>query len=423
VIDTEHKEPGAFDDGDRDRLQWLANVASSRIASALAERERLKAEDALSRVHGEVRAAKLESLGTLAGGIAHDFNNLLTVILGNVNLAQRFVAEAPGGPEARERRVLDAAHAACLRARDLTKQLLIFASGGAPIKRTGSIADLLRESVVFALHGSNVKAEFAVADGLHRVDMDAGQIHSVVNSLVLNAVQAMPSGGTIRVAAANAEDGGPSVAVVIEDHGCGIPEEHLEKIFDPYFTTKGSQSSGLGLSTAYRIVKEHGGTLGVRSRLGAGSTFQIRLPAAAAGPTERREKRLSPAAHQAGGHVLLMDDDESVRTSVAQMLVHLGHRVTVARHGEEALSLFSAAHESGRPFSAVILDLTIPGGMGGKEVIPKLRDIEPGVKAIVASGYSNDPVMAAHESYGFQAVIEKPFDLAELDQVLSRLIA
>ena len=420
IIDTERKEPGAFDDTDRDRLQWIANIAASRIASALAEREREKAEAALSKIHGEMKAQKLESLGTLAGGIAHDFNNLLTVVLGNINLAQRFV-EA----ESREARVLGAAHEACLRARDLTKQLLIFASGGAPIKKTGSIGDLLRESVEFALHGSNVRAELDVADNLHAVEMDAGQIHAVVNGLVLNAIQAMPEGGVIEVRAGNtttSKAGEAAVKVEIEDHGCGIPEENLEKIFDPYFTTKGSDGSGLGLSTAYKIVKEHGGTLGVRSRVDEGTTFDIRLPAVG-DAVSRAEPAPPPAAHREGGEVLLMDDDASVRSSVADMLTHLGHRVTVAEDGEEALSLFGEAHRRGRPFSAVILDLTIPGGMGGKEVIPKLRDIEPDVKAIVASGYSNDPVMAEHELYGFQAVIEKPFDLAELDQVLSRLIA
>ncbi len=375
------------------------------------------------------KAQKLESLGTLAGGIAHDFNNLLTVILGNVNLAQRYVSQRFKEVGSREAVVLGAAHEACLRARGLTKQLLTFASGGAPVKKTGSIVDLLRGSVEFALHGSSVRAQFEIPDDLHAVEMDAGQMNSVVNSLVNNAVQSMPGGGTVQVRARNSDEAAtersvpPSVVVEIEDHGHGIPEENLEKIFDPYFTTKGKEGTGLGLSMAYKIVREHGGKIGVVSQADAGTIFTIHLPAVVAAPAPAPAKKRRPAARAAGGHILLMDDDEDVRSSVVRMLKILGHRVTVASHGEEAIELYRQAHESDDPFTAVILDLTIPGGMGGKDVIPHLRAIEPSVKAIVASGYSIDPVMSQHQRHGFQAVIEKPFDVNELNQVLGELMA
>ncbi len=375
------------------------------------------------------KAQKLESLGTLAGGLAHDFNNLLTVILGNVNLAQRYVSQRFKEVGSREAVVLGAAHEACLRARGLTKQLLTFASGGAPVKKTGSIVDLLRGSVEFALHGSNVKAEFEISDDLHAVEMDVGQINSVVNSLINNAVQSMPEGGTVHVRARNsaaaAAEGGapPSVVVEIEDHGHGIPEDNLEKIFDPYFTTKGKEGTGLGLSMAYKIVREHGGKIGVASRAGEGTTFAIHLPAVETAAPAVPMKKRRPAARAAGGHILLMDDDEDVRSSVVRMLKILGHRVDVASHGEEAIELYTRAHGSDDPFTAVILDLTIPGGMGGKDVIPRLRALDPSVKAIVASGYSIDPVMSQHQRHGFQAVIEKPFDVNELNQVLGELMA
>ncbi len=372
-----------------------------------------------------MKAQKLESLGILAGGIAHDFNNLLTTILGNVNLAQRYVPD-----EGLEAEVLAEAHEACLRARDLTKQLLTFASGGAPVKRTGSIVDLLRDSVRFALRGSNVRCEFSIADDLHPVDMDAGQINTVLNNLVINADQAMPEGGLIQVSARNqvldpdaTGGGGSAVLISIEDHGGGIPAEYLEKIFDPYFTTKGKDGTGLGLSTAYSIVREHGGTLTVDSEPGVGATFHLRLPASEkAIPLPPPIPLLIPSA-AGGGRILLMDDEETVLASVTQMLQLLGYQVTVARDGEEAVRLFTEAHQASDPFKAVVLDLTIPGGMGGKEVIPHLQAVDPDVRAVVASGYCNDPVMADYLSYGFRGIIEKPFNIRELGQVVAEAVA
>ncbi|MCP4657965.1 MAG: GAF domain-containing protein, partial [bacterium] len=379
------------------------------------------------RVEEEAKKAqRLEPLGILAGGIAHDFNNLLTAILGNVNLAQRYVPS-----EGLEAEILAEAHEACLRARDLTKQLLTFASGGAPVKRTGSIVDLLRDSVRFALRGSNVRCEFSIADDLHPVDMDAGQINTVLNNLVINADQAMAEGGLIRVSASNhvldpdtGPDGrdGSSILISIEDHGTGIPAEYLERIFDPYFTTKGKDGTGLGLSTAYSIIREHDGTLAVDSEPEAGTTFHLCLPASekAAPPPPPIPLPIPPAG---GGRILLMDDEETVRASVTQMLQLLGYRVTVARDGEQAIRLFAEAHQGSDPFKAVVLDLTIPGGMGGKEVISHLQAVDSDVRAVVASGYCNDPVMADYHSYGFRGIIEKPFSIRELGQVIAEAVA
>ncbi len=371
-----------------------------------------------------IKLEKLESLGILAGGIAHDFNNLLTVILGNIALAQ-FDAV---GSESLCKRLSDA-EKAVLRARELTQQLLTFSKGGAPIRKTVSIRDIVTEACGFSLSGSNVKCLLAFDDDLKPADVDAGQISQVMHNLVINAVQAMPAGGTLRVTYKNMTvpegtelplNPGPYVRISLQDEGRGIPKEILTKIFDPYFSTK-SKGSGLGLATSYSIIKKHDGHIAVESEAGSGAVFHVYLPASL---HELPGKPLQPHASISGsGKVLVMDDEADVRNVVGDMLKNLGYDPVFAREGVEALAIYQNAAQSEAHFKAVIMDLTIPGGMGGKETIKKMLEIDPHARVIVASGYSNDPVMSAYESHGFSGVIEKPYTMDTLAMTLHTVIS
>ncbi len=370
------------------------------------------------------KTEKLESLGVLAGGFAHDFNNILTAILGNISLA-----EIHAIPDGKVHQKLVEVGKACLRGKELTNQLLTFSKGGAPVKKTGSISELLKESVAFPLTGSNVRCEFTISEEIWPVDIDEGQISQVIHNLVLNADQAMPDGGLIRVKVENLLLGpgsdlplpkGKYVKISIADQGCGIPEKDLQKIFDPYFTTK-QKGSGLGLATSYFIVRNHGGHITVSSGQGIGTTFDIYLPAS---PNRLPDREVVSAKPLTGeGRVLVMDDEDVVRVVVREMLEIIGYEVELAREGAEAVEIFKKAKEESKPFDVVIVDLTIPGGMGGKETILKLLEIDPGVRAIVSSGYSNDPIMANHGKYGFRGVVAKPYKLKELSSVVQAVIA
>jgi PAS domain S-box-containing protein len=375
--------------------------------------ERKKLEEEL------IKAQKLESVGLLAGGIAHDFNNLLTAILGNISLAKNYLGTGDKGYA----RLVEAEKAS-LRAKDLTLQLLTFAKGGVPVKKTASIREVIKEAASFALRGSDVKCEFLIPDDLWPVEVDEGQISQVIHNLVINADQSMPAGGALRIRCDNvgiaAKDAlplkeGNYVKISIEDRGIGIGKEHLSKIFDPYFTTK-QKGSGLGLATSYSIIKKHDGHIAVESDLGVGTTFHLYLPAAAATSPARtvREETLLTGT----GKILIMDDEPTVREVAAEILRSLGYEVEDARDGAEAITMFTEAGKSGKGFDAVIMDLTVPGGMGGKDAVRKLLEIDPGVKAIVSSGYSNDPVMADYKKYGFQGMIAKPFSIAGLSKTI-----
>ena len=370
-----------------------------------------------------LKAQKLESLGILAGGIAHDFNNALTGILGNISLARMFV-----NPEDKISRRLAAAEKATLSAQNLTQQLLTFSMGGAPVKRITSIAVLLEESTAFALRGSNVRCECSIDKDLWPVEADEGQISQVISNLIINAQQAMPEGGIIKVIAENITidagnpfllESGKYLKISIEDQGIGIPEEHLTKIFDPYFTTK-QKGSGLGLATTYSIIKNHSGHIAVESKLSVGTTFYIYLPASKEQTLIKKEVEETPVA--GSGKILVMDDETDIRESISEALTLLGYEICLAGDGAKAIELYKKARESGNPFSAVIMDLTISGGMGGKEAIKNLIEIDPEVKAIVSSGYSNDPVMSDFMKYGFRDVITKPYKIKDLSRVLHRVI-
>ncbi|MHB8894169.1 MAG: hybrid sensor histidine kinase/response regulator [Candidatus Geothermincolia bacterium] len=365
------------------------------------------------------RREKLESVGLLAGGIAHDFNNILTAVLGNINLAQA-VSDPRDPVQAR----LVEAEKATLAARGLTQQLLTFSKGGLPVKRLVSVAQLVQDQTVFACRGSNVFCQVKSDPALWDTEADEGQIGQVVNNLVLNAVQAMAGGGTVLVSAENVFEGEAEdpmlprerfVRIRVTDSGCGIERENLQRMFDPYFTTKPG-GSGLGLAVSYSIVRQHGGHIRVDSEVGKGTIFSVYLPAS--------QRKLTPAKTPARpsqpgyGRVLVMDDEAMVREIATAMIRELGYEVESAEDGEEAIVLYEQARAQDRPFSAVIMDITIPGGMGGKEAIRKLLALDPEVRALVSSGYSNDPVMADFAEHGFCAVIPKPYRLADLAAAL-----
>ncbi|MGC2063534.1 MAG: ATP-binding protein, partial [Thermodesulfovibrionales bacterium] len=310
------------------------------------------------------------------------------------------------------------------RATDLTQQLLTFSKGGSPVKITTSIAAIIQESSSFVLRGSNVKCEIIMTDAIEPIEVDVGQMSQVIQNLVINASQAMPAGGVIRISVDNfmlwAGTGvplpeGKYIKIAVEDRGTGISEEHLQKIFDPYFTTK-RLGSGLGLAIVYSIMKSHGGYITAESSIGIGTIFTLYLPV-----SENNFAVEKPAVENlisGKGRILLMDDEEMVRNVTGAMLKNIGYEIAYASDGLEMIEVFMKARESACPFDAVILDLTVPGGMGGKEAIKKLRQIDPHVKAIASSGYSVDPVMSNYESYGFTAAIAKPYRYIDLSNIL-----
>jgi PAS domain S-box-containing protein len=377
-------------------------------------------------LHQFQKMEKLESLGVLAGGIAHDFNNILTGILGNVSFARTLLEESHAAA-----RLLQNAEQAANRAADLAHQLLTFAKGGQPVKKTVSVDKILRDACSLVLHGSSVSAEISVPETLPDIEVDEGQISQVMNNIVINASQAMPEGGVIRVGAsgvtveaANAMSiaAGNYVRLQISDTGCGISEEDQKRIFDPYFTTKTS-GSGLGLASVHSIVTKHGGYIGVRSLLGAGTTFELFLPA-----SDKRaghdDLLSAPVALRApGGYsVLVMDDVELIREMTCQMVHSLGYRAEACSDGSEAISCYQRALEAGTPFSAVIMDLTIPGGMGGREAARHILALDPDAQLIVSSGYSTDPIMAEFGKFGFCATLMKPYTVIEIMKTLHKVL-
>ncbi|HEX8948594.1 MAG TPA: ATP-binding protein [Dissulfurispiraceae bacterium] len=371
-----------------------------------------------------IKRQKIESIGLLAGGIAHDFNNILTAILGSVSLVKMKLKDRVE-PAAQYLRQMENA---CLRARDLTRQLLTFARGGEPEKRPLHIEPLIRGAVDLALTGSNIKCKYLFKQNHLAIEADEGQIGQVLSNLVINACQAMPAGGDLRISVAAEVIGtdnhlqlpaGKYVKVAVEDQGAGIPKEQLAKVFDPYFTTKRT-GRGLGLAITLSIVKKHGGAITVKSEPGVGTTFTVYLPALASGLVLRKIEETIPEGK--GGSILVMDDERAVRDVAGAMLKEAGYRVAFAADGKEAIAMYREAREARSPFDAVIMDLTIPGGMGGKEAIAELCKMDPEIKAIASSGYSDDPVMANFRSYGFTAAIAKPYGSDELNKVVHRVL-
>ena len=371
------------------------------------------------------RASKLEAVGILAGGIAHDFNNILTAVLGNIGLAEMELKKGGLSSE-----LLGEAKRASLRARDLTQQLLTFAKGGEPVRASVNLSELLRETTDFALHGAKARAEFHLAEDLWPANADKGQLGRVVQNLVINSVQAMPEGGIVKVSADNKIFDDPAgsiplppgryVHLAVADSGTGISAENLTKIFDPYFTTK-KQGSGLGLATVYSIVKKHQGLIEVESQLGRGATFHLWLPAATKAVPVKIAEMATGVPMQA--RVLFMDDEQPIRDMARAFMRRLNVECELAVDGAEAVRKYQEARAANRPFDVVVMDLTVPGGIGGREAMGMLQKIDPTVRAIVSSGYSQDPVMASYRSHGFQSVLPKPYDLGQLRHALENTLS
>jgi PAS domain S-box-containing protein len=404
--------------------EQLIKIVEERTLELTAANESLRREisDREKMEHELLKTQKLESLGILAGGIAHDFNNLLASIMGNISLALLDL-----NPADDIYRQLEAAERASLRAQDLTRQLLTFSKGGEPVKRSTVISELIKEAAGFALRGARIRYDFSFPEGLWLVEIDEGQISQVIHNLVINADHAMPEGGTIEIRCDNsivdARSGlplrpGDYVRITIQDHGIGISREHLPKIFDPYFTTK-QKGSGLGLATSYSIVKKHGGHIIAESMLGVGTTFTFYLPA-----TKEAQARTTPDERipLGTGRILIMDDEEEVRITTGEILKRLGYTIELTDDGARAIECYREALAGGRPFDAVIMDLTVPGGMGGKDVVLKLREMDPEVNAIVSSGYSNDPIMADFRKYGFKGMVTKPYRIRDLGVTLHEVL-
>ena len=381
--------------------------------------------DQLRMEEERLKIKKLESVGILAGGIAHDFNNILAAILGNLSLAQ---LDSHLSEETAKR--LLAAEKASLRAKDLTHQLLTFSKGGEPIKETAAIGEIIRESASFVLHGGTVACRYEIPEDLWLVDIDKGQMSQVIQNIILNARHAMPEGGEIDVRCQNipgvvgrggfVAGAGRTVKITIHDTGVGIPASIIDKIFDPYFTTK-QEGSGLGLAITHAIISKHDGHISVRSAAGQGTTFTILLPASLQSSVETQSVE-SVTGEEFPARVMIMDDEEMLRAVAGAMLQRLGHEVVQARDGKEALAQYRQHREEGKPIDLVIMDLTIPGGMGGKEAVREILAMDPFAKVIVSSGYSNDPIMANCREYGFVAAMVKPFQLEDLARVIKQVL-
>ncbi len=374
-----------------------------------------------------LKIRKLESVGILAGGIAHDFNNILTAILGNISLVQMLTDEKD-----KTRKFLLASEKACFRAKALTQQLLTFAKGGEPIKKLASIEEIIREATIFVSGGSNVRCDFHFPQPLKPVIIDADQMSQVVQNIIINAQQAMPNGGVIKISGENykpkPQDKLPNTAsdyvkISIQDQGCGIPAAILDRIFDPYFTTK-AKGSGLGLAITHSIVRKHNSDIMIDSIEGQGCTVTIHLPAVETNlPDNLASEPAKPTLTPSNTTIIIMDDEEIIRDVVGDMLSHKGYKVLLAQDGKETIRLYKKTLSDGSPAELIIMDLTIPGGMGGRETVQEILKLNLEAKVIVASGYANDPIMANFKEYGFSAAINKPFNLQELTTIIDKMLS
>jgi PAS domain S-box-containing protein len=371
---------------------------------------RKKAEEELSRLE------KIESLKVLAGGIAHDFNNLLCGVFGYLDLARSTLE-----PGSEASLYLDKAFSSFERAKNLSLQMLTFARGGAPIKKALYLEKIIRDCCGLALSGSMARADIRIDESLHPIEGDEHQLSQVFSNIIINAVQAMPDGGNLTITAGNctiAADtvgmlpAGTYAAVAVKDDGIGIPEKFLTRIFDPFFTTK-NKGSGLGLATSYSIVTRHGGHIEVASTPGEGSTFTVFLPApeglVVAEETDEQETDLCGS-----GRILIMDDERAVREIARDILTVAGYEVTITADGSQAVACYREALDAGTPFGAVILDLTVPGGMGGEKTMAELAAIDSSAAGIVSSGFSENPVLADFAAYGFAGMVPKPYRSKDL---------
>jgi two-component system, cell cycle sensor histidine kinase and response regulator CckA len=399
------------------RFKFKDNVFTQCIVRDVTYRKRMEEE--------LVKSKNLESIGTLAGGIAHDFNNLLMVIMGNISLAKLHLS-----PDNKAVERLSDAENASIAAKDLTQQLITFSRGGEPWKKVIAVAPLIKSTTRFVLSGSRIKCKYFLSDGLHPIHADEIQLRQVIHNIMNNARESMQAGGIITIRADNVViaqkdniplPNGDYVKISIEDKGIGIREEYINKIFDPYFSTKGlgvQKGMGLGLSVSYSIIKKHSGYILLESTLGLGTTVHIYLPAY----RKEAEEAITGKVIPLKGRILVMDDVEEVRRVTSNMLIKLGYEVVCVEEGREAVELYKKAGKLGSPFDAVILDLTVQGGMGGKEALSELLSIDPYVKALIASGYSDNPIMDNFRKFGFKGAVIKPYKMEELEEALRRLL-
>jgi PAS domain S-box-containing protein len=376
------------------------------------------------------KAQKLESIGLLAGGIAHDFNNILTSVFGSLAMARMDVAaDSPAYQR------LVAAEEHCERAKTLTRKLLTYSRSGSQQRKTVSIATVLRDATVFTLSGKNIQCAFNLPEGLWSAQIDEGQMHQVVHSLVTNAAEAMPLGGAIEVGALNVVltaqqvpslRGGRYVKWYVRDQGAGISGAHMKKLFDPYFTTKqmGSlKGMGLGLAIVYSIVKSHEGMITVESTPGDGTTFTVYIPATNGESHEPKPAMTGKKPSDEKHKVLLIDDEKILLDVTGSMLVHLGYEVATATSHDEAIDIYSQSKEANAPFSLVIMDLTMRGDEGGETAIRRWQSVHPDVKAVISSGYVHDPAIEEYWKYGFVGAMVKPYSLTELKGALEKILA
>ena len=377
-----------------------------------------------------VKARQLESIAALSGGIAHDYNNLLTAIIGNITLAQTYL-----DPDDKVFLLLSQALAASQTAEDLTQKLITFSKGGAPDKKITDVAKLVKSTTEFTLSGSNLKCEYQFAEELLPVEVDSSQIGQAIHNIIMNAREAMPQGGSLTVSAENVKStenlpglrDGQYIKISIVDQGKGIAKKNLDRIFNPYFSTKklgDKKGTGLGLSICHSIIKKHDGNVTVTSTYGKGASFQIYLPCANGKVPDQQdtivEEQEIPIFGE--GRILVMDDEAMIRKLAGELLTYLGYTVDFAPSGSEAVKRYKEALDSKAPFDAVILDLTVRGGMGGKKTIQQLAKIDPQVVGIVSSGYSNDPVIAEYERHGFKGAVTKPYTMGELGEKLNQVL-
>jgi PAS domain S-box-containing protein len=374
-----------------------------------------------------IRAQKMEAIGTLAGGIAHDFNNLMSGLFGYIDIALEYAQNV--NESSKIKYCLEKSMSVFQRAKALTAQLLTFSKGEAPVKKTVSLAPLLKDTASFALSGANVNAVFNIPEDLWFCDVDEHQINQVIDNLVINARQAMPTGGTITISAENVYESvmvaptlpsGHYVRISIKDQGCGIPSKYLPRLFEPFFTTK-QTGSGLGLATSYSIISKHDGLISVESVPGKGSNFLIFLPASKSRLIENDPEN-NGVYNKGSGKILIMDDEPHICEVASMMMKNMGYTVTTASNGIETVDIFRKACESSSSFDLVVLDLTVPGGLGGKEVLRKILDIDPKARVVASSGYSDDPIMANPAAFGFAGKISKPYTRMELAKVLNKVI-
>ena len=432
------KNPGAVNEqkatllsknGDQINVELKASACSFRQKPAVICMIKHIPQDLEARAEINNQRA-LESIAALSGGIAHDYNNLLTAIIGNITLARTYLDK-----DAKPFRLLDHALTASKTAKTLTQKLITFSKGGSPKKQVTAVDRLIKNAADFTLSGSNIKCDYRFGVDLRQINVDQSQIGQAIHNVVMNAREAMPQGGRITVVAENITvtdepaslSQGQYVKISIADQGNGIAADEFEKIFDPYYSTKdmgNERGTGLGLSISRSIVAKHGGEVQVESELGVGTTFNIYLPAIDDLPLVESEKiEPDPGTGIFGeGKILVMDDDRMIRELAGEILQHLGYRVEYAVDGNEAVAAYRAALKSTDPFDAVILDLTVRGGMGGKEAIRHLKAIDPAVKGIVSSGYSEDPGITGFEKHGFCGVVAKPYSLEELGERLNQVL-